>query len=182
MEAWHMKYTNEETLKEILRRRGKVLIRRREKNCRILVGTSACLFTALIGVICLMPGKLPRAYSQGTVYGAFLLSPQAGGYVLAAVIAFALGVTFVLLCQRYRKRSLPGVRGMDRKEGFNNLSDEMLLGVAGRSMGGGTAMERTEEGTCPYCQKTRYKVTVTQYTENGPWEHTYYECDQCGRL
>ncbi len=103
-----MKLTNEEALKEILVRGGKVLKKRRERSLKILSGTSACLFTALIATICLMPGEFPGAYSQSSVYGAFLLSPQAGGYVLAAVIAFVTGVTFTLLCQRCRKNHLRG--------------------------------------------------------------------------
>ena len=37
-----------------------------------------------------------------TALGAFLLGPEAGGYVIVALIAFALGVAAALLAQRRR--------------------------------------------------------------------------------
>ncbi|MBQ0134292.1 MAG: hypothetical protein KBS46_04090 [Clostridiales bacterium] len=49
-----------------------------------------------------MPEKL-AVTSAGSVYGSFLLSREAGGYVLIALIAFVLGVTVTLLCLHYRK-------------------------------------------------------------------------------
>ncbi|MCR4655796.1 MAG: hypothetical protein K5770_06160 [Lachnospiraceae bacterium] len=129
-----------------------------------------------------MPGELSGAYSQRSVYGAFLLSPQAGGYVLAAVIAFVIGVVFTLLCQRYRKKSSPGIRALSGLEKRGHFSDRILFSVTGGTMEEGSSEVRTQEGTCPYCRKnTRYKVTVTRYTENGPREDTYYECVRCGR-
>ena len=56
------------------------------------------LFFLVIG---LFPGS--GTASAGSVYGAFLLSREADGYVLAAVIAFALGVCVTLLCARKKK-------------------------------------------------------------------------------
>ena len=38
------------------------------------------------------------AWAPDSVYGAFLLSPAAGGYVLAGVIAFAAGIAVTVLC------------------------------------------------------------------------------------
>ena len=54
----------------------------------------------LVLVIGLFPGS--GTAPAGSVYGAFLLSAEAGGCVLAAVIAFALGVAVTLLCLRLR--------------------------------------------------------------------------------
>ena len=53
--------------------------------------------------ITVIPGK-NAVTSAGSVYGSFLLSREAGGYVLIALIAFVLGVTVTLLCLRYRKK------------------------------------------------------------------------------
>ena len=47
----------------------------------------------------------PEVIRDGSVYGAFLLSQEAGGYVMTAVIAFALGVAVTLLCLRLQKRN-----------------------------------------------------------------------------
>ena len=59
-----------------------------------------CLLVLVIG---LFPGS--GTASAGSVYGAFLLSREAGGYVLAAVIAFALGVCVTLLCARKKENN-----------------------------------------------------------------------------
>ena len=67
-----------------------------------------CLLVLVIG---LFPGS-GTAYA-GSVYGAFLLSRKAGGYVLAAVIAFALGVCVTLLCARKKKNN---TQGSDKEE------------------------------------------------------------------
>ncbi len=65
---------------------------------------------------------------------------------------------------------------------LKKLNDDELMQVAGGSMQVGSEYTRVADGTCPNCGKTRYKTTVSQLTENGPWENTYYECDQCGIL
>lgn len=96
-----MKYTTEEALAEIMRRRDQITLRRNRRACRVLSGAVWALFTALVMVIVLFQEKA-ASISAGTLYGSFLLSPEAGGYVLVSVIAFALGVCVTLLCLRYR--------------------------------------------------------------------------------
>ena len=98
-----MKYTAEEALSEIMCRSGQVIRRRQcRRSCQILLCAAGTLFAALILVVAIMPGG-SAVISAGSAYGAFLLSPAAGGYVLAAVIAFALGIVVTLLCLKYRK-------------------------------------------------------------------------------
>ena len=46
-------------------------------------------------------GRGAEVYS--TALGAFLLGPEAGGYVLVALIAFALGIAAAMLTQRHRR-------------------------------------------------------------------------------
>ena len=97
-----MKYTTEEALTEIMRRKNQIVLRRSRRSCRVLSGVSAMLMAFLLLVICMMPGSPGSAFT-GTVYGSFLLSAESGGYVLAAVIAFVLGVCITLLCLRYKR-------------------------------------------------------------------------------
>ena len=97
-----MKYTDEEMVQEILKRSKKVQEERRKRASGILAGISAALFVALIAVIAVLPTRITGAYSEGTVYGAFLLGREAGGYVLTAVIAFVLGVTVTLFAMKRR--------------------------------------------------------------------------------
>ena len=98
-----MKYTTEEAVAEIMRRSEQIMIRRDRRACRRLSGAAGALLAALVLVIAVMPGGGAAAPTE-SVYGAFLLSREAGGYVLAAVLAFALGVAVTLLCLK-RKRS-----------------------------------------------------------------------------
>ena len=99
-----MKYTTEEALVEIMRRSDQIMIRRDRRACRRLSGAAGALLTALVLVIALLPETAATAYN-GPVYGSFLLSAEAGGYVLAAVIAFALGVVITLLCLKQRQKN-----------------------------------------------------------------------------
>ena len=93
-----MKYSQQEQLKEILNRSEK-LRQRREKNVISALSTSvAVLFFALLGCIGTI-GKAGVAESR-TDYGAFLLSAETGGYVLAAVVAFVAGVITAVVIHR----------------------------------------------------------------------------------
>ena len=97
-----MKYTTEEALAEIMRRSEQVSIRRNRRACRVLSVAAGALTLLLVLVIGLFPGG--GTGSGRSLYGAFLLSREAGGYVLAAVIAFSLGVVVTLLCLNRRKQ------------------------------------------------------------------------------
>ena len=97
-----MKYSVDEAFDEI-KRRGERIRYRHEKT--VGQGLSAAAFlvaTALLGTI----GVLGSREVQGmqTVYGSFLLPAEAGGYVLAAILAFALGVALTLMIQKYTKK------------------------------------------------------------------------------
>lgn len=94
-----MKYTTEKAVEEILRRSDQIVLRRSRRIGRALTGTSCLLAVLLLLVICILPGSRAQASAE-TAYGSFLLSPEAGGYVLAAMIAFVLGVITTLLVIR----------------------------------------------------------------------------------
>ena len=85
-----MKYTQQEQLEEIMAR-GKELRGKRERRITGILTATSTAFIALL-VVCM--GVTGHAGHTGaaTAYGSFLLTEEAGGYVLVAVLAFALGV------------------------------------------------------------------------------------------
>jgi len=90
-------------LQEILKR-SQVIRRNREKRfLRAMTGVSCVLLGALVFLISVLSAPGP-AEGSTTVMGAFLLPSQAGGYILVAVIAFAIGVIVTMITERYRKR------------------------------------------------------------------------------
>ena len=98
-----MKYTSEETMTESMGRSGQIAILRTDRRaCKRFSAAAGALFAVLVLVIAGMQGK-PVLTSAGSVYGAFLLSQQGGGYVLASVIAFTLGVAVTLLCMKLKQ-------------------------------------------------------------------------------
>ena len=98
-----LKYTSEEALAEIMRRSEQItILRENRRACKRFSAAAGALFAVLVLVIALMPGKAGIS-PAGSVYGAFLLSQQAGGYVLASVIAFTLGVAVTLLCMKLKQ-------------------------------------------------------------------------------
>lgn len=91
----------EAKLDEIFRRAEAVRRRQEENWTRLLGGATAALALALITMIGGFAGRGTEVH--GTALGAFLLGPEAGGYVLVALIAFALGIVLALLAQKHRQ-------------------------------------------------------------------------------
>ena len=91
----------EARLDEIFRRAEAVRRRHEENLAQLLGGATAALALALIVMIGGFAGRGTEI--RGTALGAFLLGPEAGGYVLVALIAFALGIAAALLAQRHRR-------------------------------------------------------------------------------
>ena len=108
-----MKYTNEEMVSEILKRSDKVRDERRKRNNLYLGTASTVLLAALIAVIGFMPAGMSGGYTENTMYGAFLLGREAGGYVIVALLSFALGVIVTIITQKYRKTD-EGLNGTGR--------------------------------------------------------------------
>ncbi len=98
-----MNYSDEDALKEVLKRKDNVIRKRNAKACGYLGAASAVLLAALITVISVFPAGSSVTGTDGTVYGAFILEREAGGYVFASVIAFILGIVVTLLCIKYRQ-------------------------------------------------------------------------------
>ena len=101
-----VKYREDEAFEEI-KRRGKSLKQRHERReRRVLYGATACLAVALLGVLSIFAGV--NVSGAETAYGAFLLPAEAGGYVLTAVIAFALGIMIAACIRLYRNKNDAG--------------------------------------------------------------------------
>ena len=86
-------------------KRTEELRRRREKDMLFLTGVCSCILLAvLIPVIAGLTG--PSAESFSDVFtGASLLDPGAGGYVMAAVLAFMAGVIVTIAIIRKNRKS-----------------------------------------------------------------------------
>ena len=97
-----MKYKSDELLKEVLCRSRKIKQGREKRFVRLY--SIAVLFAAgmLTLLISGMTGGVVPAGSQGQM-GAFLLSAEAGGYILTAVAAFAAGVILTMILRKHRR-------------------------------------------------------------------------------
>ena len=97
-----MKYTTENALKEI-KRRGKLIKQKHEQRITNILTISAFFsLIALFAVIGTFSGT--EVSEMQTAYGSFILSAKAGGYVLAAVLGFALGVAVTLVIKYLKKK------------------------------------------------------------------------------
>ena len=85
-----MKYTTEKALIEIKRRAKIIRQKHNRKVTNILATMAGISTTALFTVIGIFSGsKISKAQTE---YGALILSSDAGGYILTAVVGFTLGV------------------------------------------------------------------------------------------
>lgn len=129
-----MRYTEQEALAEILRRTKRIQAERDRRTTTCLQTAASVLSCALILAIVLLPDR--SAITPGeSFFGSLLLSQEAGGYVLTAVIAFSLGVAVTLACLRYRQanESLDKAQEPRRRSGVGRvrLDDSLLGSVAG---------------------------------------------------
>jgi len=121
-----MKYSLDASVLEIEKRRDGRLRERRRRRAGALSGTTALLAALLLAASRQLPG-VGAARAADSVYGAFLLSPAAGGYVLAGVIAFVAGIAVTALCIAHRgkqRREQPRVPDPERNEGKKNEGEE----------------------------------------------------------
>ena len=97
-----MKHTKEEAFAEAMKR-GKQLKKQNAKKAVTLLSVSAsCIMAALVIAIGWFGGAGYGMNGQ-SAYGSFLLSAEAGGYVLDATIAFIAGVGFTIWLLKYRQ-------------------------------------------------------------------------------
>lgn len=96
-----MRYDADTALRLTLQRAAALRARSyRRRGAALSAGTGVC-FCALLGLGYALAARPGVALGEAD-YGAFLLPSQAGGYVLAAVLAFVAGVLVTLLCFHFR--------------------------------------------------------------------------------
>ena len=83
-------------------RRGRILRRQNRKRAVGLLSASASFVAAALIIAIGWFGGAAAGAGSGSAYGAFLLPVEAGGYILAAVIAFAVGVGVTVWILKYR--------------------------------------------------------------------------------
>ena len=98
-----MKYSLDESMREVSARSRRLRKKRSSEALSALSAATLALFIGLVASVRTAAGP-PGAGDETSVFGAFVLPNAAGGYILAGVIAFALGVVFTLLCIGIRKR------------------------------------------------------------------------------
>lgn len=102
--------TAEERL-ALLHRRADMIKKKKELALlRVLGGASGGLAACLLALLVLL-GQSGHDVALSGYAATSLLSEHAGGYVLAALIAFALGVAVTVLLRRYRGRDKPDSSG-----------------------------------------------------------------------
>ena len=91
----------EEQMKEILRRKEYYLAVRQVNR---LAALSKAIGLLLIAALLLAPGITGTvAQPQVSALGATILGPEAGGYVIVALLAFALGIVITRMTQQRGK-------------------------------------------------------------------------------
>jgi uncharacterized membrane protein len=93
----------EEQMKEISRRKKRY---ENARKGRVLAVTGSGLLLSLIAVIAVAPGaSAVFEYNRITVLGSTILGAKAGGYILAALISFTMGVCVTLFCRQYHENN-----------------------------------------------------------------------------
>ena len=98
-----MNLSVEETAKEV---RKRILIIERKKKAKkmsAIYGSASAFVFSLMVVVMQRLGVFGAEEGEESVYGSFLLSKEAGGYVLVGVICFVLAVIITLICVNRRK-------------------------------------------------------------------------------
>ena len=98
-----MKYSTDEAMAEIMRRKISILDRKRKNMNMALSAAAIVLFAMLISTIALIKGSSAES-ADVSVYGSFILGEEAGGYILVALLAFILGVVVTILCRNYTNK------------------------------------------------------------------------------
>ena len=98
-----MKYDYEEAFLEIVRR-CKSIKQKKERNKLWVLSLTSSAIGCLILSLLVMTGASPDTDVIQSRYGAFLISPQTGGYILVGIIGFVLGSALVIYCWKYKQR------------------------------------------------------------------------------
>ena len=90
----------EDQMAEIRRRS---LLYREKKQIRTLSLLTSGLGVLLVAVMMFAPEVSGTVEKSSSVLGSMILGPEAGGYVIVALLAFSLGIMVTIITQKYRK-------------------------------------------------------------------------------
>lgn len=109
--------SSKELMKDIIKKKAYYLAK---KQMHRLIAASVALTAMLVLMIIVAPG-VGGSSEQYTSYalGATILGPSAGGYVIVAILAFALGAVMVLLIQKHNR-----IKELDRLSGNGQNEDQ----------------------------------------------------------
>ena len=89
----------EDQISEIRRRKSLYTTKKQVRRLSYLATVMGLL---LIAVLMLAPGVKGTVGLTGSHLGATILGPEAGGYVIVALLSFALGILITIITQKYR--------------------------------------------------------------------------------
>ena len=98
-----MIYKKNEAISEIMRRKSALIRKRERRKACVMSVCSAALLSMIVSAISVY-SDLGASVESASVYGSFLLSAEAGSYVVVAVAAFALGTAAAVLTIKLREK------------------------------------------------------------------------------
>ncbi len=105
-----MKYDIEQSVQEV-KRRSKERVKKAERRVRNGITAAVLIFVIAFAFVMYQIGGSRIASPDASSYGAFLLSREAGGYILVGVICFAAAVAITLLCLK-----LKSIKNLKKKD------------------------------------------------------------------
>ncbi|MBO4697362.1 MAG: hypothetical protein J5643_08800 [Lachnospiraceae bacterium] len=118
-----MKYGIEESLAQIEERGREMKIRKKRKQAGVLALMSVMLIAVSAAAVYRRVGLKPIAESSSS-YGAFMLSEEAGGFILVGVICFAAAVVLTLLCLRFAGRKKEPIKKQEQNTPAEKTGEE----------------------------------------------------------
>ncbi len=98
--------SNEELMKGILERKAVYRTRKQLRQLRITgVGLGMLLIFSLIIAPGIRGNAIPTQMARSTL-GATILGPEAGGYVIVALLAFSLGVVVATVIRKKKDKDI----------------------------------------------------------------------------
>lgn len=113
-----MKYDLDETLRIVMERKREAQ-RKQERRRMIVANMLTFIFSgAVIAMIAFRTTGVSKGV-ESDFFGGYMLSPEIGGYVLVALLAFAAGLFAMIAINHYKK-----IQGMEGQEkGTDNEKD-----------------------------------------------------------
>ena len=117
-----MKYGIDEALAQIEARGREMKIQKKRKQTALLAGMIAVLLIMSSVAVYRRTGIKPVEEISSS-YGAFMLSEEAGGYILVGVVSFTFAVALTLVCLRFAGRR-KGSCGKGKQDGLQEKAEE----------------------------------------------------------